>query len=107
MVALGYPEKDILSLLKSILKMAQCQPVQESCSPACARLGTIHILRIHLKGLKVKSVQKSPKVSKSVQKRPKVSKSVQKCQKVSKSVQKVFKKSKVIQKSLESVQKIP
>jgi len=41
MVALGYPEKDILSILKSLLKMAQCQPVQESCSPACARLESV------------------------------------------------------------------
>ena len=37
MAAIGYPEKDILTILKSLLKMAQCQPVQEGCSPACAR----------------------------------------------------------------------
>ena len=37
MAVIGYPEKDILTILKSLLKMAQCQPVQEGCSPACAR----------------------------------------------------------------------
>lgn len=41
LVAIGYPEKDILTLLKSLLKMAKCQPVQESCSPACARLESV------------------------------------------------------------------
>ena len=41
MAAIGYPEKDILTILKSLLKMAQCQPVQEGCSPACARLESV------------------------------------------------------------------